>query len=127
MTRQEIEAFEKIFGQMEGVHDEISALAKKSPNDGLNKFKLRFVNAAIAAANAILTNGYLPFDDFKKFDEDDLPTNSDVTFIVGQYIEELERLRADNIHLNRGRWVYKLPEGEPAIHTAPPRKLARNK
>jgi hypothetical protein len=87
MTREEVEAFEKVFGQMEGIHSEISALAKKSPNDGLNKFKLRFVNATIASANAILANGYLPFDDFKKFDEDDLPTNSDVTFIVGQYIE----------------------------------------
>jgi hypothetical protein len=125
MTREEVEAFEKVFGQMEGIHSEISALAKKSPNDGLNKFKLRFVNATIASANAILANGYLPFDDFKKFDEDDLPTNSDVTFIVGQYIEELERLRADNIKQHAGRWVYELPHGEPLIHTAPPKKLAR--
>ena len=127
MTREEVEAFEKIFGQMEGVHDEISALAKKSPNDGLNKFKLRFVNSAIAAANGILTNGYLPFDDFKKFDDDDLPTNSDVTFIVGQYIEELERFRADNIRMSGGRWVYELPANEQPIYTAPPKKLARNR
>jgi hypothetical protein len=127
MTREEIEAFEKLFGQMEGVRDEISALAKKSPNDGLNKFKLRFVNATIASANAILTNGYLPFDDFKKFDEDDLPTNSDVTFIVGQYLEELERLRADNIEPVGPRWVYKQAAGQPLIYAAPPKKLTRNK
>ncbi len=127
MNRQEIEAFEKIFGQMEGVHDEISTLAKKAPNDGLSKFKLGFVNATIAAANAILANGYLPFDDFEKFEEDDLPTNSDVTFIVGQYIEELERLRADNIKPSMSRWVYNLPPSEPAIYTAPPKKLTRNK
>lgn len=127
MTREEVEAFEKVFGQMEGVHSEISALAKKSPNDGLNKFKLRFVNAAITAANAILANGYLPFNDFEKFDEDDLPTNSDVTFIVGQYIEELERYRADNIKLYGGRWVYNLPEKEPQVYTAPPKKIAGRK
>lgn len=126
MTRAEVEALEKIFGQMEGVHSEISALAKKSPNDGLNKFKLRFVNSTIASANAILAGGYVPFADFQKFDEDDLPTNSDVAFIVGQYIEELERLRADNIRPYQGRWAYRLPESETQVFTAPPKKL-RNK
>lgn len=121
MTRDEIEAFEKIFGKMQGVHTEIGAMAKKSPNDGINKFKLRLVNATLTAANNVLANGYLPFDDFQQFDEDDLPTNSDVTFVVGQYLEELERLRADNIKNLHGRWVYVLPDGEPAIFTAPPR------
>jgi hypothetical protein len=127
MTRDEIEAFEKIFGKMQGVHTEIGAMAKKSPNDGINKFKLRLVNATLTAANTVLANGYLPFDDFQQFDEDDLPTNSDVTFVVGQYLEELERLRADNIKNLHGRWVYILPDGEPTIFTAPPKKLTGTK
>jgi len=123
MTRDEIEVFEKIFGQMQGVHTEIGAMAKKSPNDGINKFKLRLVNSALAAANGALSDSYQPFADFQQFDEDDLPTNSDVTFVVGQYLEELERLRADNIRQLHGRWAYVLPEGETAVYTAPPKKL----
>ena len=129
MTRDEIESFEKIFGMMHGIHVEIGALAKKSPNDGINKFKLGFINASVRTANAILVEGYLPFDDFDGFNPDDLPTNSDVTFIIGQYLEELERMRADSIRPIPGsvRWVYKLPDGESHIYTAPPRKTGDRK
>jgi hypothetical protein len=38
---------EKIIGQLEGLHDEMSTMAKKSTNDGINAFKLSFVNATL--------------------------------------------------------------------------------
>ena len=38
--QSEIESLEKLIGQLQGLHSEISLLAKKSPNDAVNSFKL---------------------------------------------------------------------------------------
>lgn len=127
MKLEEVEKLEKVSGQMEGLHKEISALTRKSPNDGVNKFKLRFINAAIAEANLVLGDEYKPFAEFEQFDSDDLPSNSDVTFIVGQYIEELERKRADNLKRDAGNWIYALSDSEEKIRTAPPKKINEKK
>ncbi|MGJ0396549.1 MAG: hypothetical protein ACR65U_10020 [Methylocystis sp.] len=127
IQREEVERLEKISGQMDGLHKEVSALARKSPNDGLNKFKLKFVNVAIAEANSVLGEAYRPFDEFIEFNIDDLPTNSDVTFILGQYIEELERKRADNIKRDAASWIYNLSDSYEKIRTAPPKKINERK
>jgi hypothetical protein len=123
----EVDKLEKISGQMDGLHKEISALAKKSPNDALNKFKLKFVNAVLLNANSILGQKYKPLSDFNQFDADDLPTNSDVAFIVAQYIEELERKRADNIQRDPRGWIYSLADSQDSIRTAPPKKIQEKK
>jgi hypothetical protein len=75
----------------------------------------------------LLGSEYKPFDEFEKFDTDDLPSNSDVTFIVGQYIEELERKRADNVRYDLGDWIYKLSDSREKIITGPPKKLNEKK
>ncbi|MGG7578552.1 hypothetical protein [Rhizobium sp. Nf11,1] len=103
---EEVEALEKLIGQLEGLHTEISQLARKAPNDGLNKFKLNLVNKVIANGNRLLQGRYRPFDDFEQFDEDNLPTNSDVTMIIAQYMEQTERFRSDNVTHERSRWWY---------------------
>jgi hypothetical protein len=126
ITREQIEALEKISGQIEGLHRELTALARKSPNDAVNKFKLKFLNGALSDANAVLGDVYRPLEGFERFDDDDLPSNSDVTFILAQYLEELERLRADNIKIEMGKWVYKL-SGSEKIRTAPPKKISEKK
>ncbi len=123
MKLKEVELLEKISGQMHGLHKEIDMLVRKSPNDGINEFKLKFVNAVISEANKILGKDYKPFLEFTQFNEDDLPSNSDVTFITGQYIEELERKRTDNIIQFSGRWKYKISDSKEEIYTSPPKKL----
>ncbi len=127
MKYEDVEKLEKTMGQLEGLHREISALGKKSPNDGINKFKLKFVNAALANANEILGDDYVPMEGFDQFDVDDLPTNSDVTFIVASYLEEIERMRADNIKADLGMWIYRLSDSEEKIRTAPPKKIKEKK
>ena len=126
MTKDEVQTLEKIMGQLEGLHKEISALARKSPNDALNKFKLKFVNNALSSANNFLGKPYKPLDGFDTFDEDDLPTNSDITFVLSAYLEEIERKRADNI-INKYGWKYSLSDGEDIIPTAPPKKIKEKK
>ena len=96
-TKEDVENLEKLIGQLQGLHSEISQLAKKSPNDGLKLFKLKLVNKILKSGNDILTGRYVPFDDFRQFDEDQLPTNSDVTMILSQYMEQAERFRSDNM------------------------------
>jgi len=97
MTTEQVDTFEKLQTQLEGLHTEISALSKKSQNDALNKFKLKFVNQILSDANNLLGEKYKPFSDFLIFDENDLPTNSDAAMMLTQYLNCFEKLRSDNI------------------------------
>jgi len=124
MTEKDVNDFEKIQAQLESLHTEISALAKKSSNDALNKFKLKFVNQTIEEANIILGEKNRPFVEFEIFDDNDLPSNSDVTMILGQYLNCMEKFRADNINVHMGGGWYWLINGKDSnIRTAQPQKI----
>lgn len=99
MTKEQVDTFEKLQAQLSGLHSEISALSKKSQNDALNKFKLKFVNQILSEANQFLGAKYKPFDDFDLFDETDMPTNSDAAMMLTQYLNCFEKFRADNIKM----------------------------
>jgi hypothetical protein len=58
-TKEDIELLEKLIGQLQGLHDEITKLTKKSPNDGLNPFKLKVVNKVLESANMLLKGRYV--------------------------------------------------------------------
>lgn len=122
MRREDVENLEKVTGQLEGLHREISLLAKKSPNDGLNIFKLKMLNSALTAAGAILAEAYKPIEGFDLFDLDDVPSNSDATVVLTAYLEELERYRADSISVSGGTWRYPLDDGT-FVRAAAPKKL----
>lgn len=109
----EIEALEKVSGQVEGMHTELSIVAKKSPNDAINKFKLKLLNQVLEAANEVLGEEYEPIEGFEKFEEDDIPTSSDAVFVLNQYIAEIERMRADNTFGYAGNWYYRLDSDDP--------------
>lgn len=98
MNKEQVERFLKLQPQLKSAYDEISLLSKKKPTDSLNTFKLRFINSILSRANEILEDKYRPFlEDFTLFNEDDMPNNSDVVFILSHYIAALEKLRCDNI------------------------------
>jgi hypothetical protein len=97
MTKQEVDTFEKLQAQLDGLHNEISALSKKSQNDALNKFKLKFVNQILNDANQLLGDKYKPFNDFHIFEDEDMPTNSDVAMMLTQYLNCFEKMRSDNV------------------------------
>lgn len=126
MKRKDVDELEKLIGQLNSIHTEISALSKKSPNDAVNPFKIKFVNITIYNCNKLLGKRYRPLDEFDVFDVDDVPSNSDVTFIVAQYAEALEKFRSDNIQSNGfGSWYYVLEDSEERIQTAKPVKLQK--
>jgi hypothetical protein len=127
MKRADISAFEKITVQLESLHAELTMLAKKSPNDAVNAFKLKFVNTMLEQCNKLFSEKR-PFGDFQAFSLDEIPSNSDVTLIISQYIECAETFRADNIWQdeNDGLWYWRVDgRSDPPIRTARPKKLSK--
>ena len=123
-TEEDVQKLEKLIGQMNGLHSELTLLAKK-PNDALNLFKMKFVNKVLHDANEFLTGRYRPFDDFSQFTEDAMPTNSDVTLILTQYMEQIERFRSDNVtYTSFHKWVYMLNGEESKIEARPATRVA---
>ena len=132
MDKSSVDIFEKLFGQLLSVYEEISILSKKNPNDAVNKFKLNFVNKLLSQSNDYLADKYRPFDDFDIFDEDDIPQNSDVVFILSQYLQCFEKLRSDNVILRNATWYWRVEgsendevddDGMVLIRTVKPKKL----
>ena len=107
MNTQQVEIFLKLQPQLESAYKEIGLLSKKKPTDALNKFKLKFVNSILSRANEVLGKKYQPFfEEFELFDEDDMPNNGDVVFILSHYLTSLEKLRCDNIGYSDFSWYW---------------------
>ena len=112
MNKEQVETFLKLQPQLKSAYDEIALLSKKKPTDSLNKFKLKFINSILSRANQILEDNYKPFpEDFTLFDEDEMPNNSDVVFILSHYLTSLEKLRCDNIEYSDFHYFW-LIDGE---------------
>lgn len=106
MNKEEIEIFEKTHAQLLGFYEETAVLVKKNPNDQMSKFKLQLINKVLTTANEIVAN-IKPFEDFNQFDIDgDIPFNSDVAMILGQYIKCFELIKKDNTHKDFGKWYW---------------------
>lgn len=123
MKQEQVDIFEKVHTQLEGLHTEISALSKKSQNDALNKFKLKFVNQILVDANTVLGDTYKPFPDFDVFNDEEIPTTSDVGMILTQYLNCFEKLRTDNVTYSGGNWYWLIDGQKSEIRTFRPLKI----
>lgn len=123
MTKIQLENFIKLQEQIDGMFQELSTLSKKNPDTPLNKFKIKLVNSVLDTANSILDEKNRPFTEFNKFDEDELPSNSDVVVMLSQYIKCLEKFRSENI--TRGQrdtynWYWIIDGVESKVKTHAP-------
>ena len=124
MNSDEISEFEQLQAQLQSLYTEIGALSKKKPDGAVNEFKLKLINQVLERVNSILGEQNRPFDDFLHFNSDNIPTNSDVVLILSQYLNCLEKLRADNITEIVGKWYWVIDgQSSKKLRTAPPRKL----
>ncbi len=105
--KEDVWEFEKLEQQLHSFLAEVSELSKKKPNDALNKFKLKFINATLAKLNSLLKDDR-PFGDFQLFDVDDLPTNSDVVLILSQYTAATRRFRKEHTEFDEDerKWYW---------------------
>ena len=124
-SRSDVENLEKVTRQLTSMHSEVTSLAKKSPNDAINLFKLNLINKVLQLGNEILGNKYVPFPDFETFNSDDLPSNSDVAMVLGQYLEEAERYRSDNLVFDRGSWFYIVNKKKSDMKATPPSRIGK--
>jgi hypothetical protein len=112
VDRLGLDAFEKLVGQIQSLYDELSVLSKKKPSDAVSEFKMGFVNLLLVESNELLGVGYAPFERFTEFDLDDVPQNSDVVFMLAQYLQCFEKLRADNVVMRGGSWYWAIAAEE---------------
>ncbi len=95
MTKVDRDVFNKMAIQLSKLRDEMSVLSSKKPDEPVNKFKLTLINQVLTDANRILEKKNKPFADFETFDENDLPSNSDVVVILSQYIGCIDKQQTD--------------------------------
>ena len=119
-TEDDVKELEKLVGQLKAHHSELIQLGKKSPSDAVNPFKLRFVNKTLELAQKVLGEEYLPFEDFLVFDSDGVPSTSDATMILAQYLEAAERYRSDNVVYAHGKYYYSIGGETSTVRSAPP-------
>jgi hypothetical protein len=106
-AKEELEQFTKLEEQVHASRREISELSKKKPNDAVNKFKLTHINRFLEKANETLGDDYA-LESFTQFDVDEVPTNSDVLFVLAQYTDALHRFRRGHTtydgHVTKHYW-----------------------
>lgn len=108
----QIETLIKLMIQLKELLKDFVELSKKKPNDHVNKFKLRLVNQVLETANGIIDERNKPFSDFSLFDENELPSNSDVVLILTQYSACLNKFRDENITVDESYDKYWVINGK---------------
>jgi hypothetical protein len=127
LTSAHVSQFEKCQSQVDGLYAETSQLAKKSPNDGVNKFKLKFINQTLELCSGLLGDQYKPFSEFTVFSDEELPTTSDVVLMLSQYAIALEKFRDDNISFIQNSWQWLVSDGAVIGTTMPKNQVARRR
>jgi hypothetical protein len=121
MTSNEVNLFAKVQAHVKQLHGEISLLSKSKPDNPINTFKLKCINEKLRGANTILTGDFKPFEDFNQFEEESLPTNSDVVMILSQYLDCLEAWRSAHIVAKGLDWFWKLDDHQEIWTSQPSR------
>jgi hypothetical protein len=126
MKKEDVDKFEELQAQLKGLYDEMQTLARKNPNDAVNKFKLGLIKIVIADADTFLSALGHPLKYFKGFEEEVIPSNSDVLLVLSQYLSCMEKLRADNVKLvsySPEEWFWLVDGEDSHIRTGPPKKI----
>lgn len=107
MNTNEAKLFDITEEQLIGVYEEILILSKKNPDGPINKFKLKFINELVQKINSLLGENYHPLKDFTIFNEEELPSSSDIVFILSQYLKVMDKFRFDHItrDFNSCYWI----------------------
>ena len=107
-----VREFEIVRGQVQTFYDEVSVLSKKSPDGKVNRFKLGFINGTLRRATALLGDAYRPFADFESFNDEELPSSSDVGMMLSQYLNSMQRYKRDHTFRDPVlKWLWRTKSG----------------
>ncbi len=123
MNIEKAKQFDITEEQIIGIYEEIIVLSKKAPDSPINKFKLKFINELLAKANSLLGKEYHPLKDFDSFNEEELPTSSDVVFILSQYLKVMDKFRYDHTTSRLGDWSWAIDNEKNGLWTKRPKSL----
>ena len=96
INSEKVRVFEVAKDKLKKFYEEFVKLSNKKPDGAVNKFKLMHLNSVVKEINQLITKEYVPFSDFSEFEEDQVPTNSDVVMILSQYLSQMARFRNDH-------------------------------
>lgn len=112
---QDMEETRSVIAKLDGLYGEITAAVRRRADAPVTKFQLKLINSVVSEANAVLGNRK-PLSEFTEFEEDDIPTASDVSMVIAQYVEIFETIRCENIEtMGSGRWFWKDIKSTPTV------------
>jgi hypothetical protein len=123
MNIEKAKLFDITEEQIIGIYEEIIVLSKKTPDSPINKFKLKFINELLTKANSLLGKDYHPLKDLVSFNEEELPTSSDVVFILSQYLKVMDKFRYDHTTSRLGDWSWTIDNEKNGLRTKRPKYL----
>jgi hypothetical protein len=92
-TQDKADTWDSLNPLLEAMFKEFQDLSKKKPNDSLNKKKVEIVNRLLKSLMILLedepSKNYL-----EMLDEESLPSNSDVSLILGQFEASMNSFRS---------------------------------
>ncbi len=88
-TDKDVESYALLKDMLQAQRQEFDLLTKKKADGPLNKMKIKMINRVLEPLNELLKNE--PAHQFLDIlNEDEMPTNSDVVLIIGQYEKALK-------------------------------------
>lgn len=96
ITNQSSRKFDKLEEQIQALYVEVDKLAKKKPDGPINEFKIGIINGILMEINEFLSEGFSPIQNFSVFDSTNLPTVSDIIFVLSQYMKVMDEFRYKN-------------------------------
>ena len=105
-TEAQVARYELISPMIDALYGDMQDLSKKKPDGPVNQTKVRVINRLLSAVRELLkSHASLEFLDL--LSEEDLPSSSDCTLILGQYQASMTRFKAQYYGLYDGdyRWL----------------------
>lgn len=102
IKQADIDQYSLLYPLLSETYKEMQELSKKKPESVLNTFKVKLVNRILNPANNLLKNEPT-YEFLDLLDSDNLPTNSDVLIIIGQYLKAMDMFYRKHVD-KYGKW-----------------------
>lgn len=89
VSQSDVDQYELLKPLLVAAYKEMQELSKKKPDSALNAYKVKMVNRILIPSKELFKSEP-SYNFLDTLNSDDLPTNSDVVIILGQYLKALD-------------------------------------